>query len=406
MTSALVAVDTATETLSIGLRGRDGRRRLFNGSGGAAASATMLPQLMSMLAAQDLRPADLAAVAFGCGPGAFTGLRTACAVAQGLAFAHGLPVLPVDSLQVVAADAWAQVGRPAAAEIGVAVDARMGQLYAARYRVDDGCWQVMSAPALIDPPGLIAHWRCGDRDLPSLAAGNGLRLLGDTLPPGLRSVESEADRAAAVLELAEAAFDGGAGIDAALALPTYLRDKVALTTAEREQRAAIPAAAATAAVTGWVQRPLTAADIDAVVAVEQGAYSHPWSRGNFVDSLAAGHLALGRWQGDALIAYLIAQAGADEVHLLNLTVARAHLRRGHARQLIGELLAWGRERGAQRVLLEVRQSNAGAQALYRAAGFSTDGLRRRYYPAGGGQREDAVLMSRDIAAAEAVHAAR
>jgi ribosomal-protein-alanine N-acetyltransferase len=186
-------------------------------------------------------------------------------------------------------------------------------------------------------------------------------------------------------------------------LPTYLRDKVALTTAERESRA--PGAAA-ASVERWVQRPLTAADLEAVVAVEQGAYAHPWSRGNFVDSLAAGHLALGRWQGDELIAYLVAQAGVDEIHLLNLTVARAHLRRGHARQLIGEVLTWGRARGAQRVLLEVRQSNAGAQALYRATGFGIDGLRRRYYPGSGGQREDAVLMSRDIATLEATHAAR
>jgi [ribosomal protein S18]-alanine N-acetyltransferase len=74
--------------------------------------------------------------------------------------------------------------------------------------------------------------------------------------------------------------------------------------------------------------------------------------------------------------------------------------------LIAGLLAWGREQGAQRVLLEVRQSNAAAQALYRALGFRTDGLRRRYYPASASQREDAVLMSIDLAPAEADHAAR
>lgn len=141
-----------------------------------------------------------------------------------------------------------------------------------------------------------------------------------------------------------------------------------------------------------LHRAMAVGDLDRVMAVEARAYSHPWSRGNFIDSLAAGYeteLRLGA--DDALIGYRVAMRGVAETHLLNITVAPAWQRRGHARALLARLIAQCRARADEALWLEVRQSNAAARALYAAIGFDEVGLRRGYYPADRG-REDAVVM--------------
>lgn len=143
--------------------------------------------------------------------------------------------------------------------------------------------------------------------------------------------------------------------------------------------------------------PIHLHDLEALMAIETAAYPYPWSRGNFIDSLAAGyHLrkrvdARGRWLG-----YFVAMNGVDETHLLNLTIAPEHQRRGHGRALLDELVRWSRERKASRLWLEVRESNLGAQALYRRYGFSDMGQRRGYYPSGPNGRENAIVMSLDL----------
>ena len=141
------------------------------------------------------------------------------------------------------------------------------------------------------------------------------------------------------------------------------------------------------------QRPMVAADLDAVLAIELAAYAHPWSQGNFIDSLAAGYLAWVRHDAAGqLLAYCVAQPGFEETHLLNLTVAPDHQRQGHGRALLLVLVEWTRARGDAALWLEVRESNLPARALYRASGFGEVGLRRAYYPAARQQREDAVVM--------------
>lgn len=135
--------------------------------------------------------------------------------------------------------------------------------------------------------------------------------------------------------------------------------------------------------------------LDAVLAVEQQAYSHPWTRTNFRDALVAGYqaqLLLGG-EGDALIGYFVAMRGVDEVHLLNLTVAPPLQGQGWARAMLDALALWARGLAAQWVWLEVRPSNARALGVYEAAGYRRVGLRKRYYPAAGGAREDATVMS-------------
>ena len=145
-------------------------------------------------------------------------------------------------------------------------------------------------------------------------------------------------------------------------------------------------------------RPMTLADLDRVLALEVQAYSHPWSRGNFIDSLAAGYQAVLRLDSDAqLLGYFLAQPGFQETHLLNLTVAPRHQRQGHGLALLAQLQAWARARGDQAVWLEVRAGNPPALALYRRLGFAQMGLRQGYYPASGQQREDALVLRLDLA---------
>ncbi|MCU0813274.1 MAG: ribosomal protein S18-alanine N-acetyltransferase [Burkholderiaceae bacterium] len=146
--------------------------------------------------------------------------------------------------------------------------------------------------------------------------------------------------------------------------------------------------------------PMRLVDVDEVHALEARAYSFPWTRGNFVDSLVAGHLAEVLRDADGtLVGYWLAMPGVDEMHLLNLAVAPEHQHRGHARQMLDALVQRCRALGAHALWLEVRESNERAQALYRRYGFVAVGRRRGYYPAARGRREDAIVMSLAIAPA-------
>lgn len=144
-------------------------------------------------------------------------------------------------------------------------------------------------------------------------------------------------------------------------------------------------------------RPMRAVDLDAVMPIEASAYSHPWTRGNFIDSLAAGYRALLHCGGQGhVLGYYVALPGFEETHLLNLTVAPAHQGQGLGSAMLAELADWARARGDAALWLEVRPSNGRARALYLRTGFVEVGLRRQYYPADQGQREDAVVMRLDL----------
>ena len=142
-------------------------------------------------------------------------------------------------------------------------------------------------------------------------------------------------------------------------------------------------------------RVLTVDLLDAVLAIEVQAYPFPWTRGNFIDSIAAGYLTRALFAADGeLIGYFVAMPGFEEMHLLNVTVVAHHAGQGHARRLLAELYALSASFAATAVWLEVRESNARARALYLREGFTEAGRRRDYYPAPAGQREDAILMTR------------
>lgn len=141
---------------------------------------------------------------------------------------------------------------------------------------------------------------------------------------------------------------------------------------------------------------MTVRDLDEVGRIEALAYGFPWSRGNFIDSLAAGYLAeVLACPRDGLLGYFVAMPGVDELHLLNITVAPAAQGRGHGQILLDAVQAQGRRLGLGTLWLEVRDGNHRARALYLRRGFAEVGLRRGYYPAAGG-REDAVVMRLDL----------
>jgi tRNA threonylcarbamoyladenosine biosynthesis protein TsaB len=236
-TPRLLAIDTATDLIAVAVV--DGERAFCaQEAGGARASQRLLPLVFELLQSAGLQPLQLDAVAFGRGPGAFTGLRTACSVAQGFALGAGCPVLPIDSLALVAEDARTRHG---VTSLWVAMDARMDEVYAGAYRFESDRWEVIHDAALFTLPALQAAWQLQP---PLAIAGSALAAFDDRLPCGAarRVPEAGSDRAAALARLALAAWQQGAAIDAAQALPLYLRDKVALTTAERNAARA-PAAA-------------------------------------------------------------------------------------------------------------------------------------------------------------------
>jgi len=224
----LLAIDTATDQLALAVVAGE-REFCAQEAGGARASQRLLPLVFELLQAAGLQARQLDAVAFGRGPGAFTGLRTATSVAQGLALGIGCPVLPIDSLMIVAEGARRRHG---VSELWVAMDARMDEVYAGGYRFADGRWQVQAEAALYTLPALQVLWQAA---APHAVAGSALAAFGERLPSGeaRRLADAADDRAAPLAGLARAAWAQGAAIDAVRALPLYLRDKVALTTSER-----------------------------------------------------------------------------------------------------------------------------------------------------------------------------
>lgn len=219
----LLAFDTSTETLSVAIGGAGGAPLAeASGGGGAQASATLIPTIHQLLGQAGWTLGQLDAIAFGRGPGSFTGLRTACAVAQGLGFGAGVPVLGLDTLLAVAEEAH---GRAGCERVLAVLDARMGEVYAAAYERTGSGWRTVRGPTLGQPQDLRLEpgWTL---------AGNALDLAAPHLPAGFPRQEA-LPTAAALLRLAPAALAAGAEHRAADALPLYIRDKVAQTTEER-----------------------------------------------------------------------------------------------------------------------------------------------------------------------------
>jgi tRNA threonylcarbamoyladenosine biosynthesis protein TsaB len=255
-----LALETSTDTLSLAVA-RGSQTWTHTSAGGSLTSTHMIPQTMALLKEAGLALTDLQAVVFGRGPGAFTGLRTACSVAQGLAFGADVPVLPLDTLLAVAEEArvaHALIHAVTATRVLTVMDARMEQVYVAAYVFSpsahetatsagdnqplSGTWHCVQAPELQSPDAL--HWPAEWTADSFLAAGNAWPVYAGRWPATLTAPQVAAlPTAAALLRLAPAAWAAGAAVPPEEALPLYIRDKVAQTTDERMQIKAQQAAA-------------------------------------------------------------------------------------------------------------------------------------------------------------------
>lgn len=237
----ILAIETSSELASAALLHGD---QVFatESPGVKTHSQTILPMLQSLLAQAGIALADCDAIAFGAGPGSFTGVRTACGIAQGLAFGAGLPVVPVSTLMAMAQacrdrELSPQSPQRQQRDVLCILDARMSEVYWAQYRYADG-WQTLVAPTLsaaseVRPQGEV------------IACGNGLSAYAAAFAAqsfAALAMPAVMPHATQIAQLARIAFTLGQAVSAHEAQPLYLRNNVALTSAERAQKnAQVPA---------------------------------------------------------------------------------------------------------------------------------------------------------------------
>jgi tRNA threonylcarbamoyladenosine biosynthesis protein TsaB len=221
----LLALDTSTEWLSVAAA-RSGETRFREERAGPQNSERVLPLIRDVLADAGLRLSDVDGIAFGAGPGSFTGVRIACGVAQGLALGNNVPVIAIGTLEALAQSAWRATG---ATRICACLDARMREVYVALYERAGDSWREVQPPAVQKPDDVTipaGEWQgAGDgfAVYPALAERLRLARVDATLRP----------TALAVAELALPRLAAGRGVAARDALPLYVRHRVALTSAER-----------------------------------------------------------------------------------------------------------------------------------------------------------------------------
>jgi len=405
----ILALETSTPICSIALLSEQNGEisitsKKVEGVSGHAQS--VLPLAHALLAEQGRSKKELSCVAFGNGPGAFTGIRVACGIAQGIGFALSVPLIPVTALQALAANASARwPGRL----IITALDARMDEVYLAAFFSDRSTnLTLVQQPVLLTaadtPFFVLQRIQLWQRDLgpesscsPAVPCliGEGWRLPGAMagLPvQWLKDDLTALPEAHWVAHLALSSWRKNQTVLPEQAAPLYLRDKVAFTTAERAHGQGGNPRAAPA--TNLAVLPMHLADLPEVLELERSVQSHPWTTKNFEDALAAGYEAWVLRDESGLAGFCLAMLAPDVIHILVIAVAPKRQREGLGKQLLAQVSETAKQQGQEGLLLEVRPSNAKALAFYQAQGFVQIGLRRDYYPAGRGAREDALVLKK------------
>ncbi len=406
----ILALETSTPICSIALLSEQGdeislTQKQIEGVSGHAQS--VLPLAHALLAEQGRSKHELSCVAFGNGPGAFTGIRVACGIAQGIGFALNIPLIPVGALHALAANAAARLpGRL----IITALDARMDEVYLAAFLADpSGSLALVQQPVLLSaaqaPAFVMQRFLLWQRDLapddtlnPSMPCliGEGWRL-----PDALAGLPAQwlIDDLTALPDAHWVAHLGllfwkkQQTVLPEHAAPLYLRDKVAFTTAERAGgQGGNPRAAP--ATDDLALLPMRRADLPEVLELERSVQSHPWTAKNFEDALDAGYEAWVLRGASGLAGFCLAMIAPDVIHILVIAVVPKQQRAGLGKLLLKQVIDTARQQGQEGLLLEVRPSNAQALGFYQAQGFVQIGCRRDYYPAGKGAREDALVLKK------------
>lgn len=345
---------------------------------GRSQASDLLPMGGRLLDEAGIEWRSLRGLAVVHGPGSFTGLRIGVGFVQGLATALGLRVMLISAFEAVARWFVDTRGIHTDAVLEVLFDARLGESYRA-----------------------LVQWRPGQRSLqlvgdPAVViAGQAIEGVERVQAPShseLQSPKAACPSACSLAGWAAAVMgDRIAGADASLHLvdvahaqPLYVRERVAQTIEERQSESAMR------------MRPMQLSDLASIMVIENQAYPHPWTTGNFKDSLAAGYVGEVLVDQGVMVGYLVWMQVVDEAHLLNFTIAPARHRRGLGQWMLMRWMAGLRALGIDRVLLEVRPSNRAALRLYQRNGFDEIGMRKGYYPDSDGQREDALVLARGV----------
>lgn len=387
MSSVMLALESAGAQAGVALMRADGSVVSQTADSGQSHSSSLLPMAQDLLANAGLNWAQLDAIVVGVGPGSFTGIRIAVGIAQGLGLGlssgQGVPLIGVNGFSAWAYAVWCESGGEILSPLrfDVSFDARLGERYAASIEFSpiNDCigehW--LAQPAVIAnsrqlAPGVARerkdHFVLTD---PDQIPGNRFSPIVETMLRYAADCRFAHSRCAAS-ELR----------------PLYVRNKVAQTMTERSQTRDL------------VWMPMSASDIDSVMAIENQAYPFPWSTGNFQDSMAAGYEMSVLKERGVMIGYVVWMKVIDEAHLLNIALTPERHGRGMGSWMMRHFLALVRSQGLNKIFLEVRPSNAAAISLYRKFGFAMISQRKGYYPNTAGRdlasREDALVMALDL----------
>lgn len=389
----VLALDTVTRAGSLALASGS-RVRVAEGDPARTHGQRLPAEILELLAAEGLAARDVDVFAVVSGPGSFTGLRVGIATIQAMALAADRRVVPVPTLEAMVA-AW-QGDRAAPPAIVVpCLDGQRGDVFFAAYHAGGSVgpvgWPVRLAPDVATPEEAA-------RVITARMQGDGVVLVGSGVEkhaPAFRSVpnariESMAMPLAAAAVRIAIARKGHAVRPHALQ-PVYIRRPDAVIARERARqpsRGRVPAP-----LDDFVVEPvMSAADLEAVEALQQTAFARQWAAGSFQWELEHSRVArvyVMRTPGGEVVAYCACWLLADELHINSLAVAEGWRRRGLARRLFTRVARHARAEGATSATLEVRVSNHAARALYEGLGFLVEGVRRDYYQA---PREDAIIL--------------
>lgn len=401
----LLALDSASAVCGVAiLQSEAGQTQLTvaEHEGSAQHAEHMLPLIERCLKEADLRRADLHGIAFAQGPGGFTGLRVACGVAQGLAYALGLKVAPIPSLLALAAQ-QDPLTQPSIEVI--VTDARMQELYVGAYQRTQHGWYSLHKPILIAEATFYYYLKQLIQQQAALQTKAIVRVSGDGLDAfptlnqqalGLGAQLGNTGRVQVqtLAHLALLAFEQDQLIDPALATPLYVRNRVAFTIAERETGLGGNPSALWQAVQF---KPMATQHLETVAAIEHVLQYDPWSMAQFEQSIQSGHWAWVALYEGHVVAYAVVMPTVDEAELLLIGVTPEHQRQGIAQQLLCYVEQDARAKRCSVMHLEVRESNTAAQELYKGAGYRSVGLRKNYYKTSTAEKEAAVLYSKTLA---------
>lgn len=362
----------------------------------------LLPMATDLLSQQGIETTDLSAVAFGQGPGGFTGLRVACSVAQGIATALSIPVVPVDNMLAIVMQN-AEVTDPAVHL--VLQDARMNEVYIAAYR-STGCdWLILQEPTLLARQD-IAKWL--DINIPIwdmqssavwMTHGNAVSeydgLADEIITYGgvLAPITPSKSLIESLSQIAAANWLEGKTVAPSDAAPLYVRDKVAFTSVERSMgQGGNPKAKD---ILAPILHKIKLSDAPEIASVERQVQEFPWTLQNFVSGIATGYYGWVARSMGALTGFALLMDAPDMVHLLVLGVHPNNQRQGIGKLLLQQCISHCKQINVSALTLEVRKSNQQAINFYLKNGFEQQGVRTDYYPAKDG-REDGLIMTKFV----------